>query len=207
MQRYAVTKGLDVNNLGVQNVMIKDIYDTLKTDFAGTVGVPQRILFGSERGELASSQDMEEWNSEIGSRRVNFSEPEVLDPFIKWCIEMGVLPAPENKDKQWKYEWAPVYSMTQIEKATYANLLATGANSISGGVPETALDVNEWRTKAGLPPREEVGMEDESPLDRKQRDFIEREEFKLGVDGQRNKDGKDQEEKFPDLQKNNGKRK
>jgi hypothetical protein len=185
MQRYAVLKGLDVNNLGTQTVNIEQIYNVLKEDFAGTVGVPQRILFGSERGELASSQDMQEWNGEMESRRMNFAEPEILDPFLMWCITYGVLPTPENSSKEWKYEWYPVYSMTDIEKATYANLLATGASSVSGGVPETALDVNEWRVKAGLPAREEVDMEDESPMEREQRDFVEREEFKLDIDGQR----------------------
>lgn len=204
MQRYAVIKGLDVNNLGTQSVNIEQIYNTLKTDFAGTVGVPQRILFGSERGELASSQDMEEWNGEIGSRRMNFAEPEILDPFIKWCVDMGVLPAPDNKE--WKYEWYPVYSMTQIEKATYANLLATGANSISGGVPEVALDVNEWRTQAGLPAREEIGMDEESPLDRKQRDYVERREIDQELDGddEENPNGSGKK-RFPMLESKNGK--
>jgi len=206
MQRYAVLKGLDVNNLGTQTVNIEQIYNTLKTDFAGTVGVPQRILFGSERGELASSQDMEEWNSEIGSRRMNFAEPEILDPFIRWCIETGVLPAPENPDKEWKHEWYPVYSMTQIEKATYANSLATGANSISGGVPEVALDVNEWRTAAGLPAREDIGMDDESPLERTQRDFIEKEEAGLEMDGKREEQRRKIEQKFPAVTQKNGKK-
>ena len=158
MQRYAVLKGLDVNNIGVSEVRIKDIYDTLKTDFAGTVGVPQRILFGSERGELASSQDMQEWNSNVDTRRTNFAEPEVLRPFIKWCIDYGTLPPPKNKD--YSVEWYPVYTMTQIEKAAYGESLARGASAITGGVPESAMDVGEWRAAVGLPPREEESRPD-----------------------------------------------
>lgn len=184
MQRYAVTKGLDVNNIGVSEVRIKDIYDTLKEDFAGTVGIPQRILFGSERGELASTQDREEWNSVIEARRTNFAEPEVLFPFIDWCIVHGVLPPPENKE--YKTEWYPVYTMTKLEKAQYANTLATGANSISGGVPEVALDINEWRVAADLPMRDEVGMEEETPLERKQRDLQDRLEIESKADGNNN---------------------
>lgn len=152
MQRYAVTKGLDVNTPAVSAISIKDIYETLKTDFAGTVGVPQRILFGSERGELASSQDQTEWNSLIETRRTNFAEPEILHPFVDWCIKYGILPPP--KSKEYKTEWHPVYAMTKTEKVTYANALATGANSITGGTPEMALDVNEWRTAADLPARD-----------------------------------------------------
>jgi hypothetical protein len=158
MQRYAILKGLDVNNLGSQAVNIEQIYGVLKEDFAGTIGVPQRILFGSERGELASSQDMHEWNSTIDTRRTNFAEPEVLYPFIDWCIKYGVLPPPSSGE--YRAEWFPVYSMTQIEQANYANALATGANTITGGTPEMALDVNEWRAKAGLPVRKEEEMEE-----------------------------------------------
>jgi hypothetical protein len=200
MQRYAVTKGLDVNNLGVSEVRIKDIYDTLKTDFAGTVGVPQRILFGSERGELASSQDMQEWNSNIDTRRTNFAEPEILDPFVKWCIDTGVLPPPKNKE--WKYEWYPVYSMTQLEKATYGQTLAAGANSITGGVPETAMDIGEWRAAVGLPTREELGTEEEEmPTERKQRDAAEMSQIEKDTAGD-NGNGK-----FPQLKQDGNKKK
>jgi len=160
MQRYAVMEGLDVNNMGVQNVSIKDIYDTLKEDLSGTVGIPQRILFGSERGELASSQDMQEWNGTIDSRRINYAEPEVFRPFIKWCVDFGVLPPPKSGLDNYGIEWFPVYSMSQMEQATYGNLLAQGASAISGGAPEQAMDVNEWRSKVGLPPRTEQDFDD-----------------------------------------------
>jgi len=192
MQRYAVLKGLDVNNLGTQTVNIEQIYNTLKTDFAGTVGIPQRILFGSERGELASSQDKEEWNAETDTRRTNFAEPDVLDPFIDWCIEMGVLPAPQNKE--WSYEWYPVYPMTKSEKATYANMLATGATQITGGAPETALDVNEWRSAADLPTRDVEEMEEieEEELAKKEEAMTRQVELtkKLGI-GQGDKEEED----------------
>jgi len=199
IQRYAVVKGVEVNNMGVSAVSIKDIYETLKTDLAGTVGIPQRILFGSERGELASSQDQQEWNSQVQMRRSNFAEPEILDPFIKWCIDINVLPPPEKGE--WKYEWYPPYEMTKLEKATYANTLATGANSISGGVPEVALDVNEWRTAADLPTRNEIGMDEETPMERKQRDY----EEKLELEGSFNGDssnGNGSKKKFPGLRNN-----
>jgi hypothetical protein len=163
MQRYAVLKGLDVNNLGTQTVNIEQIYNTLKTDFAGTVGVPQRILFGSERGELASSQDKEEWNAEADTRRMNFAEPEILDPFITWCVANKVIAPPVSGE--WKYEWYPVYPMTKIEKVTYANMLATGANQIGAGAPEAALDVNEWRSAADLSTRDEMPVEEGDPLE------------------------------------------
>jgi len=210
LQRYAVVKGVEVNNLGVQNVDIDKIYNTLKTDLAGTVGIPQRILFGSERGELASSQDMQEWNSLVETRRTNHAEPEVLYPFIDWCIAMGVLPAP--KSGEYKAEWYPPYTMTQIEKAAYGESLARGANSITGGVPETAMDVNEWRIASGLSAREDAGMVEETPLERKQRDYQER--LKITSDtniGNLSNDNSgsngNNKNKFPALIQKNGRKK
>ncbi|MEO6566213.1 MAG: phage portal protein [Casimicrobiaceae bacterium] len=182
MQRYAMLEGVDVNNIGVQNVSVKDIYDTLKTDLAGTVGIPQRILFGAERGELASSQDQQEWNGAIDSRRTNYAEPEILRPFIKWCVDFGVLPMPQAGLDKYIIEWYPVYSMSQMEQATYGNAMATGASTISGGAPEQAMDVNEWRSKVGLPPRTEEDFDDildlEIEEDKKKLE-VQKEQFKV----------------------------
>lgn len=158
MQRYAVLTDADVHPLGVDEVRIKDMYDALMTDIAGSKGIPQRILTGSERGELASSQDTQEWNSVIGSRRTNFAEPDVLRPFIQWCIAHLVIPAPTAG--KFGVEWQPVYPMSQKEEAEYANQVATGASTVTGGVPEEALGVNEWRNMIHLPPRTPEQMDE-----------------------------------------------
>lgn len=206
MQRYAILEGLEVNNLGTQSVSIKDIYDTLKTDFAGTVGVPQRILFGAERGELASSQDMQEWNGNIDTRRTNYAEPEILRPFIKWCVDFNVLPMPQDGIDEYGIEWSPVYSMSQMEQAQYANALAQGASTITGGAPEQAMDVNEWRAKVGFPPRKEEEFEqilDDSLEQDKKKLELQQGQFDKKQKGEEdNKDGN----KFP-FEKGNGNKK
>jgi len=154
MQRYAVIEGVDVNNLGVSTVDISGIYQTLASDLTGSKGIPQRIFFGSERGELASSQDMQEWNGFIGSRRVNFAEPEILEPFVNWCILHGVVTPPEST--KFKIVWQPVYTMTQMEEANYALALAQGASAVTGGVPEQAMTVNEFRSVVHFPAFEDI---------------------------------------------------
>lgn len=152
IQRFATLKGVDqVHNLGVHEVKIKDIWSVIMGDLAGSKGVPQRILLGSERGELASSQDMQEWNGVISSRQTNFAEPEMVEPFIKFCINSGTVPAP--KSGKWTLVWEPVYTPTQVERAEYALRVAQGANQVTNGAPDLALDVNEWRGMIKLPPR------------------------------------------------------
>ncbi len=157
MQRYAVLTDADVHDLGVEEVRIKDLYDTIISDLAGSKGIPQRILLGSERGELASGQDTVEWNTVIDSRRTNFAEPDMLRPFINWCIAHKVIPAPQSG--KFSVEWKPVYPMTQTEEADYLLKVAQAANTATGGVPEEFADVNELRNVIHWPPRMPAEMD------------------------------------------------
>jgi hypothetical protein len=148
IQRYAVLDGVDVHDMGGASISIRDIFDVIIEDICGSIGISQRILLGSERGQLASDQDKKEWNQVITSRRTNFAEPDVLDPFLAWCVAHKVLPPP--KSGKWSTEWEEVYPMTKTEKADYGAKLAQGATTITGGMPESAMDTNEWRVASGL---------------------------------------------------------
>jgi len=151
IQRFATLRGVEeVVNLGVHEVKVKDIYSVVISDLAGSKGIPQRVLIGSERGELASSQDMREWNGVIDSRRTNFAEPELLDPFIKWCIDYGIVSEPKSGD--YKKEWQPVYTMSEIEQADYALKIAEGANQLTASGGEV-IDADEYRGVLKFPPR------------------------------------------------------
>lgn len=61
------------------------------------LGCPVRIFKGSERGELASSQDDESWNKRRLERQVNYLTPRVIVPLIDRLIQVGVLPVPGVK--------------------------------------------------------------------------------------------------------------
>lgn len=153
IQRYVALSEADIDSLGVDEVKIGDIYDVIKSDIAGSKGIPQRILYGSEVGHLASTQDTQEWETVIRARRTNFAEPEMLRPTINWCIKYQVVPVPESG--KFGVEWKPVYQMTQEEEGKYALDVAQGAAAVTGGVPDQAIDTNEWRKLIHLPPRDE----------------------------------------------------
>lgn len=57
---------------------------------------PVRIFEGSERGELASSQDDAAWNDRVKERQKNYCTPRIIIPFVDRLIAMGVLPKPAN---------------------------------------------------------------------------------------------------------------
>lgn len=76
------------------------------------IGCPVRIFKGSERGELASSQDDSQWNDRIRERQNGYITPVIIVPFIDRLILMGVLEPPQtatpapptmNKRRKWTY--------------------------------------------------------------------------------------------------------
>jgi thioredoxin reductase len=58
------------------------------------LGCPVRVFKGSERGELASSQDDTDWNERCRHREVVFNTPRLICPLIDRFIQMGVLSEP-----------------------------------------------------------------------------------------------------------------
>jgi hypothetical protein len=83
------------------------------------MGCPQRIFMGSERGELASSQDDAAWNDRLRERQNNYLSPRLIEPFIDRLIALGVLPEPEAEDG-YKIWWPDLESQGDGEKATIA---------------------------------------------------------------------------------------
>lgn len=76
---------------GHMQVVIKAICNALRC--------PVRIFEGSERGELASSQDDAAWNDRVKERQKNYVTPCIIMPFVDRLIAMGVLPEPAKPKK------------------------------------------------------------------------------------------------------------
>jgi hypothetical protein len=89
-----------------------------------------RLLTGSERGELASSMDRDNWLDYIDERRQWFAEPMLVKPFIDKMILCGVLPQPAQT---YSITWPEMRNPTQKEMAdtglTRANALKTYATA------------------------------------------------------------------------------
>ena len=64
------------------------------------LGCPVRIFKGSERGELASSQDDAAWNDRLRFRQANYVTPRIIVPFVDKLIRLGVLPKPAKTKKE-----------------------------------------------------------------------------------------------------------
>lgn len=95
------------------------------------LGCPVRVFRGSERGELASSQDDSSWNDRVRERQNNTVTPKIIIPFVDRLIQMGVLPeptigkqaasdpnAPIEGDKDMDGEGAPLEEGAKPEQET-----------------------------------------------------------------------------------------
>jgi hypothetical protein len=68
---------------------------------AGATGIPKRILIGSERGELSSEQDENNWAARIAERREQYAGPTMIRPTIDRLIALGALEDPGEYDVIW----------------------------------------------------------------------------------------------------------
>lgn len=96
LTRYFLADGLQIQTMGGS---VQDPSGLIKINVAmisAATGIPQRILLGSERGELASSQDETNWTKRVELRQQNYITPQLLRPVIRRLIWAGVLPRPES---------------------------------------------------------------------------------------------------------------
>lgn len=163
MRRILALQGIEASMLTTNIADPKPNVETLLDLIAGTVGMPKRILLGSERGELASSQDENNWDSRIDERRRNWAYPMALQPLVRMMIDTQNLPQPQG-------EWWPVAPEAdamgpdrQSEIAERrARALATYANSPSA---ELVVPVPEFRRDfLGLDPMSDYDEEDERTI-------------------------------------------
>ena len=94
LRRWLKLQGVDVQSLDTQVVSPADHIDAQLELICITKGIPKRMLLGSERGELSSSQDINTFNELIIKVMENHAEPNMLRPLIDKFIEYKILPTP-----------------------------------------------------------------------------------------------------------------
>jgi len=120
MKRYIKAQNMDVSTLDTQVADPSNHFDIQVTLVAAAKGMPKRIILGSERGELASSQDSINWNKKVDERRVDQCELTILRPFIDRMIMFGVLPEPTE---DYTVTWPDLYTQSGLEKSKVSESL------------------------------------------------------------------------------------
>jgi hypothetical protein len=153
LRRFIRTQGVDLKPLGSDVVDPTGIFNATIALISAACDIPQRILMGSERGELASSQDQANWAGVIASRQTQHAEPAILRPFLDRLILSGALPKPSSGI--YGVQWASLFELNELEKAKIAE---TYANAIAKVAPAGSADIivppDEFREKfLNLSPR------------------------------------------------------
>lgn len=194
------TSNVDAQDLGGESPdPTGNVEQILKLIAGGTEPrIPVRILVGSERGELASTQDRAEWLSRIGERQDQFCEPMLLRPLLDRLVRVGVLPEPTGGG--YDVEWPDLFELTELERAdlrkAQAKALKDAGSQASRAIASPAEireQVFEWDAERGSevstveqdPERREVEDEGEPtvPSDAEQDEFEELFENLDGMSG------------------------
>lgn len=162
LRRWLRTRGVEASNIapGLQGSDASNTIDCLIDIIAGAKGIPKRILLGSEAGELASSQDENNWSGRVAERREQFAGPTVAAPFIKRLQKYGILPGGE-----FELQWPESDTLGEAGRADIAlksaQAISTYANSPGA---ELLVSPDEFRKTMGYDTPAPPLVEDE-PID------------------------------------------
>ncbi len=101
LQRFLAVQGVTTKSLQVQVASPKAHFEILLKTIGIALGIPYRLLLGSEEAKLAGSQDSKVWNRRVRKRQEDHCTPEILQQFIDKLILFGILPAPKAYEVKW----------------------------------------------------------------------------------------------------------
>ena len=156
-QRYIRTQGVEAKVLGSDAPNPQGAASIVFSLISGTTGIPQRVLFGSERGQLASTQDERNFNGRMKERQVFHAEPNILRPVVNTLISIGALPEPKDG---YEVEWPDLSTLTEREQsdvaARFAQAIRNVATQGAQNAPTHIISADEFRQKfLGLGPMDE----------------------------------------------------
>ncbi len=112
LRRFITAEGVDINALTQVVASPKEHFEIQIKAISTQTGIPKRILEGSERGELSSSQDRDQWLSLIQNRMTEFAEFDIFRPFIDKCMSHGILP----EEDKYTVVWEDIFAPSEAEK-------------------------------------------------------------------------------------------
>jgi hypothetical protein len=125
-RRWIRTKGIELNQFETQVADPRGGFGVIMDLISGTTRIPQRILMGSERGQLASSQDEANWNNRVKERQESHAEVNMVRPFVDKLISWGTL-----KEVEYSVSWPDISRMSEDDKAEVELKRATAMKRIS----------------------------------------------------------------------------
>jgi hypothetical protein len=129
LRRMIVNQGVEFKALQSQVSNPSNHVDVQIQMISAETGIPKRILTGSERGELASTQDESSWFGVIQTRREEHAEANIIRPFVDMCIEYGILPKPSTEE--YHVQWLDLFAPSDKDKAEVGKIRADALKAYS----------------------------------------------------------------------------
>ena len=143
LQRYLFLEGVEAKSLAPQVSDPSKQIDKQIEAICVRLAIPKRIFTGSERGELASSQDSKTWNRRMARRQSRYLTPRVIVPFVDRLIALRVLPEPS----QYVVRWPSLDVTTPEETAVVAERRTNALAKYVGGGVDNLIDPLSYLTK------------------------------------------------------------
>jgi hypothetical protein len=153
-RRWVRTRGAKINPLSMPVAAFGANATAVLRLISGAAAIPQRLLLGSERGELASTQDRDNWADRIDERRARFAVPLVRE-LIERLVKHGALPQPTVARPF--IIWPRMEEQTEGDKASMLGKLAAANLAMSQAGGGIILSGDELRDMVyGLDPAPEL---------------------------------------------------
>lgn len=165
LQRHLLLTGLSMKGLSPQVVDPRSQIEVHIEAICIQLGIPVRVFKGTERGELASSQDDAAWNDRLRQRQSGYLTPRLIVPFVDRLIALGVLPAPAG----YSVWWPDLTSQSEQEQSDIATA-RTGSvvqYGDSEGARATIAPHDYWTRIQGYSEEEAGAIVDAAEKERK----------------------------------------
>lgn len=143
LRRVLYSSGMDLSYISSGVADPRGPFETIMKLISAATGIPQRMLTGSEAGELASVQDDRNFADRIQERQTDYADPKILRPVGDMLIEAGVLPEP--KGGEYEIDWGSNSDADEAERAITTSNWANAARGFSQA--RSIIDPGEVRER------------------------------------------------------------
>lgn len=152
LRNVAWTSQVDVESIGGETPDPTGLKDGLIELIAGNIRVPKRKLLGTERGDLASTQDEAAFVQTISERQRKFAEPQIFRDFVELLLNAGAISSP--RDDSYEVFWPDGFELTELEEAELQQRKARAYKDVAAmGDPSEVATTEERRVEVlDLPP-------------------------------------------------------
>ncbi len=137
-----ISQGMKVAPFSISLPQPKEFFDIPLQSFAAGRSMPTKILIGMQTGERASTEDAQEWNNTIMSRRNRWTIPSIRG-LLQRLEQLGMIPS------GWEIEWADLSDDTPNAKLERAGVMADINTKQSATEGQPVFTGEEIRLEAG----------------------------------------------------------